>query len=46
MTAKTPSNLVQAGTGNARGGDGAPPDAALPRRACPPRPFGTDTDRR
>ena len=46
MTTKAPSNVVQAGTGNARGSDGAPPDAALPRRPCPPRPFGTDTDRR
>ena len=47
MTTKAPSNVVQAGTGNARGSDGAPAEAAHPpMRACQPRPFGTDTDRR
>ena len=46
MTATAPSNLAQAAAAKARGSDGAPPDAALPRGARPSRPFGTDPDRR
>jgi hypothetical protein len=46
MTAKAPGTLAQAGTGNAPGSEGAPPAAALPRRARPWWPSGTGADRR
>ena len=46
MTAPAPSNQAQTAAAKASGRDSAPPDAALPRRARPPRHSGTDPDRR